>query len=146
MLLTRYIFTNEFTPYEQLFKISPHETCHFKKGDFLCDLGKPFTKIFYIVDGLTKVSVMHKNGEEKITGFWGKGGIYPLICTEHNFVLEYSIMQVAISDVTAFAFDVDVIRNMMHESTELCQEMVNHYCKFTNLLFFCATTQTYEPV
>jgi len=146
LLTTRYFFVNEFSPYEVLFNKYPHEECYFKKDDYLCKLNEPFTKIFYIKDGLTKVSVMHKNGDEKITGFWGRGGIYPLICTEQDFVLEYSIMQKAISDVKAIAFTTDTIRKMMDESPGLCREMVDHYCKFTNLLFFCATTQTYETV
>lgn len=137
---------NEFSPYEGFFNKYPHEVCYFKKDDYLCKLNEPFTKVFYIENGLTKVSVMHANGEEKITGFWGKGGIYPLICTEQDFALEYSIMQKAVSDVKTIAFTTETIRKMMADSPEICREMVDHYCKFTNLLFFCATTQTYEPV
>ncbi len=146
MLLTRYFFVNEFCQYESFFNTFEHEVCYFKKDDYLCHLSEPFSRVFYIESGLTKVSVMHENGAEKITGFWGRGGIYPLICSQQDFVLEYSIMLKALSDVKAKAFSVDTVRAMMMQNPQLCCDMLDHYGKFTNLLFFCATTQTYEAV
>jgi CRP-like cAMP-binding protein len=146
MLLTRYFFLKEFNKFETFFKEYPHKICNFNKNQYLCKPNQSLTNVYYIQHGLTKVSVIHENGEEKITGFWGKGGIYPLICTEQDFLLEHSILQKSLSEVTALSFSIDIIRQMMTDNPELCFEMVDHYCRFTNLLLFSSTTQTYESV
>jgi CRP-like cAMP-binding protein len=146
MLLTRYFFLNEFNKFENFFEKYPHKVCNFKKNQYLCKPNQSLTKIYYIQNGLTKVSVIHENGEEKIIGFWGKGGIYPLICSKQDFLLEHSILQKSLSEVTALSYSINTIRQMMTDNPDLCFEMIDHYCRFTNLLFFSSTTQTYESV
>lgn len=59
--------------------------------------------------------------------------MYPIITTKQDFFLEYSIVLQAMTEVTVLRYTTDVIRQIMKEVPEISYEMIDHYCKFTNL-------------
>lgn len=146
VLQTRYYFSHEFTRFLEIFKKYPHQKRKFKKNMYLSKANEVFDCNDYIVSGLVKVAVIHDSGEEKVIGYFGSGSIYPIICNEQKFLLEHSIVVKAINDVSTLRFLPQTIKEIMKDNPEISYEMIDHYCKFTNLLFFCATTQTYEDV
>lgn len=146
MLQTRYFFFDEFKRFLPIFRQYRHEIVSFKKGELLKKPSDLFKYNFYITEGLCKVSVLHASGDEKIIAYWGKGSIYPIICSEQSFILENSIVVTAMTDVETMRYDTETTKAMMREHPEISYEMIDHYCKFTNLLFFCTATQTYEDV
>ncbi len=146
MLQTRYFFREEFQKFFPIFAKYPHKKEHFHKGDQLKAPTDLFRNNYFIVNGFCKVSVIHDSGEEKVIGYWGNGSIYPIICNEQQFILENSIIVTAMSDMDTLCFDIETTKKIMTDHPEISFEMIDHYCKFTNLLFFCATTQTYEDI
>ncbi len=146
MLQTRYFFREEFQKFFPIFEKFPHEIVHFQKGEQIKAPTDLFRYNFFIVNGFCKVSVIHDSGEEKVIGYWGNGSIYPIICNEQKFILENSIVVTAMSEMKALRFNTDTTKKIMTQHPEISFEMIDHYCKFTNLLFFCATTQTYEDI
>ena len=72
--------------------------------------------------------------------------MYPIITTKQDFFLEYSIVLQAMTEVTVLRYTTDVIRQIMKEVPEISYEMIDHYCKFTNLFLYCITTQSFEPL
>lgn len=145
-MLTRYYYIDEFSKYSHIFREYPHEEQAFPKGSYLCPPGSELTKVFWVEEGLTKLSVAHETGEEKIFGFWGRGSIFPIICTEQKFNLEYSLLMQAVTDVKAMAFAPEVFKSILKEHSGVMYEVIDHYCRFCNMLLFNATTQSYEPV
>lgn len=146
VVLTRYYYIGEFTKYINIFKSYPHEENIFERGEYLCSPAFSLNRIFYIVDGLTKMSVSHDAGAEKIFGFWGSGSMFPIYCTEQKFNLEYSILMQAVTKVKTITFTGEVFKKILREHEEVTYEVVDHYCRFCNMLLFNATTQSYETV
>lgn len=146
MMLTRYFFIDEFSEFEEVLRSYPHIVEHFHSQTYLGDPGSTIKKVYYIVSGLTQVSVVHDSGEDKIFAFWGQGGIFPLICSEQDFYLEHSILQKAMSEVVTLSFSTEVFRQIMMEHPEIACECIDHYCRWSNLLLFNATTSAYETV
>ena len=146
MLQTRYYFTNEFNRFIPILEQYPHETVFFRKKDYLKPPGDIFRYNYLIIDGFCKVSVIHASGEEKIIGYWGPGSIYPIICTEQAFLLETSIVVTAMTPMTAWRYNTAVTKTYIYDHPDISYEMIDHYGKFTNLLFFCTAAQTYEDL
>lgn len=146
MLQTRYYFTNEFNDDLNILSEYEHDKIFFKKGDYLKKTSEKFNYNYLITKGFCKVSVVHDSGEEKIIGYWGGGSIYPIICSEQDFYLEDYIIVTAMSDMETLRYNTEVTRGLMENNPNISYKMIDHYCKFTNLLFFCATTQTYEDL
>lgn len=146
MLLTRYFFVGEFRYLLPVFMRYPHSTVTFCKDDYLSKPGDSFSKVYYITDGLARLSVLHDSGEDKIFGFWGHDSMYPIICKEQKFSLEYSILIKALTEVKAIAFSVETFKQILAENPEITYEVVDHYCRYSNLLLFHATTQSYENI
>ena len=146
MLQTRYFFQGEFTPYLDIFKTYAHRFVAFPKNDYLLAPANVMHHNYFITKGFCKVSVLHDSGEEKIIGYWGTNSIYPIITSEQQFLLEDSIIVTAMTDMETMEFTPETTRLIMKEHPEVSYEMIDHYCKFTNLLFFCTTTQTFEDL
>lgn len=68
-----------------------------------------------------------------MVGCWDHGSMYPIITTKQDFFLEYSIVLQAMTGVSVLRYTTDVIRQIMKEVPEISYEMIDHYCKFTNL-------------
>lgn len=146
MLQTRYYFTDEFTAFDSLLKAYRYRTVSFEKGALLKSPAEKFIYNYYVQKGFCKVSVVHDSGAEKVIGFWGPGSVYPIICAEQNFILEHSIVVTAISEMTTLAFGADETKKIMADHPQVAYEMIDHYCKFTNLLFFLTTAQTFDDI
>ena len=145
-MLTRYYYVGEFSQYMDTFKQYPHENVTFQKEEFLCSPSLALDKVFLIESGLTKLSVLHDAGENKIFGFWGEGSMFPIICTKQNFNLEYSIVMQAVTKVRVLTFSPETFKQILSEHDEITYETIDHYCRFCNMLLFNATTQSYESV
>lgn len=144
MLPTRYYFTNEFDPYiDDLYKYS-HSDIDFRKGMDLKKVSEKFLYSYLILEGFCKYSVYHSSGSEKVIGYWGPGSICPIVCTEQDFVLEYSLKITAITPMKTKRYDAKEIRKIIADHPKIAYEMIDHYGKYSNLLLFCLTTQTYE--
>lgn len=144
--LTRFFFTGEFQRYEDLFRSYPHTRETFDKGSYLCRPSEPLIKCYFITDGMTQMSVMHPSGKEMIFGFWGRGGIYPLVVSEQEFDLEYSIVLKTLTFVDTLAFDVPVMKAILEEHPDIAAEAIDHYARFTNSLIFSSLASTYDSV
>lgn len=146
MLQTRYYFEKEFIQFYKILSQYPYHLKRYHKGDYLVKAGDLFDFNHYILSGLIKVSVLHDSGDEKIIAYFGPHSIYPIIANEKPFILESSILVQALSDCETMAFTFATTRKIMTDHPEVSIAMIDHYCKFTNYLFFQETTQTYEPL
>ncbi|MGN1389697.1 MAG: Crp/Fnr family transcriptional regulator, partial [Bulleidia sp.] len=144
MLLTRYYFADEFTAFLPVLETYGHESCSFARDEYLCRFNQSLDKIYYIRSGMTRLSVLHDSGEEKLIGFWARGSMFPIICTEQKFNLEYSLLLKAETDVEAIVFRPDVFIRMLSENKDIMTETIDHYCRFCNMLLFSNVTQAYE--
>lgn len=145
-MLTRYYYIGEFSKYIDILKAYPHKEKIFQRGEYLCAPSSALKSIYFVEKGLTKLSVTHDSGEDKIFGFWGEGSIFPIICTEQKFNLEYSILMKAVTSVKTIVFTPEVFKKILHEHDAVTYEVVDHYCRFCNMLLFNTTAQSYESV
>ncbi len=146
MLRTRYFFVDEFSEFIEEFKKYDHEVVKFNRGDYVKGANENFQHIYLFLEGLCRISVLHDSGEERIIGYFGHGSLYPIIAKEQNFYLEYSILMEAATETTALKFDVETFKKMVGDNVKFTYEIINHYCKYTNLLLYNITSESYEPL
>lgn len=146
MLETRYFYIDEFTRFLDILKSYPHENVSVPKNGYLKGLDEKFRLNYLITKGMCKVSVSHDSGDERVIGYWGEGSMYPIIVTEQDFHLEHYITLKCLTGVTAMGFDTRTTRLIMKEHPEVAYEMIDHYCKYTNLFLYDVTTQAFEPL
>lgn len=146
MLQPRFFFTDEFTDVRKDFEGHPHFEYSVSRGDFIKAPADYMRYCYYIINGICRVSVMHDSGHEKVIGYWGKNSIYPIIVNEQRFYLENMIVSRAMTPMTLMRFTPDDMKQIMAKNPQVSYDMVDHYGRYTNLLKFEATTQTYENV
>ena len=141
--LPRYIYTENFSAFEDYFFDQPHRKKHFASGEALWQLGRGVEAIYYIRSGIAKVQLVHENGSRKLLYFVGKGSIYPG-CHQSGFKIEQSIEALAVSEIEALEFDRSVFLSMLAESTDLCLAELDMYAKFINLHLYESAHQDYN--
>ncbi len=145
-LLSRYFYIDEFSRFDQVLRTYRHTRKTFAKGEFICRPGEPLTKCYYIAGGMAEMSVVHPDGDKRIFGYWGRGGIYPLIVSEQRFNLEYAITLRAITPVDALAFDIDAMRDIVLSHPDVGAVCVEHYGRFVNTLLFGSLACSFDSV
>lgn len=128
--LPRLYFSGEFQPYEQLFRKTGYDM-KFAKGEYLCKPGDELDTVYYIVKGLANFSICLSDGNIFTPMYFGDGSMFPLICTEDGFALEFSIMFQACTDMEVIVLSIGQMRELL-TNHELACECVDHYCKFSN--------------
>lgn len=144
MLLTRYYFAGEFEPYLETFRSYAYRRRRIQRGEYLCTFAEPLDRVYYIVNGVTRLSVLHDNGEEKLFGFWAHDSIFPIICSMQDFHLEYSILLKAETNTEVLEFTVDTFTRILTDHNAIMVEVIDHYCRFCNMLLFSSATRDYE--
>lgn len=142
LLTPKYIWINQFTEFEPILRQhgSVREYAH---GEVLSGAGEVFPYAFYILSGLTKMSVLHEDGYEKTVYFGGQGSFNPLYSSPHKFKLEHdAICVTAITDVEALAIPQLEMMELMKENPALHLRVTDTYVQFVNLLLFDSVSQT----
>ncbi len=136
-----YYYTNTFSAYEDYFRNLPNVPRTFGKSEPLWELGKGLSHVYYIVSGLTKVSVVHEEGYEKLLYFVGSGFVYPG-CHLADYKIEQSFECTAITEVQALEFDRQVLHDAVFSRPTLAERMIEVYASWINLHIYESAHQT----
>lgn len=112
MLLPRYLFNNEFTRHEKAFRECGGEERLFSAGEFMCHPSKMLYDSYYIISGISKLSLLTDNAKELVIAFYGEGSIFPLITSQQEFTLEPHILLTATTKTKALAIPPQGMRMM----------------------------------
>lgn len=72
--------------------------------------------------------------------------MFPIVTSRQKFTLEYSIIATAVTEVVVSAFDINSTRNFMGDHPDISYAMIDHYCKYTNLFLYSATTEAFDSL
>lgn len=143
LIMNKYFFYDTFTKYEELFLQYSKATCEFAAGDVISAQGDTLTHGYYIKKGIMQVNIGHEIGREKALLFMGEGALFPLGVNEHRYKVEYSIVEKAFTDVTAYRLNYLDIRRIATENPQIAMAMLEHYCDVTSFLFHEIGNQAY---
>lgn len=143
MLMPRYVFSNDFLPFQDYFLASPHRVRHFHIGDRLWRAGAPHEEIHYILEGIEMHYALHENGHRKIISFHGAGTVFPGY-HQLDFKIERSLVTEALTEMTVLAFTRDQFKQMFESNASLAEAVVNWYAAYVNRLLFEAVHQEYN--
>lgn len=138
-----YIFTDDFSGFEEVFKAAPHRRVSFEKGDSLWASGQPFSPIYYILSGTAMTCIHHEEGRRKILSFHGRGTVFP-VYHANQFKIERSIVTQAPEEVEALEFTGAQFRGMMQENFSFTDAVIDWYASYVNLLLYETAHQEYN--
>lgn len=144
MLLTpAYIFSGDFSGFEEYFLSQPHLNRSFQRGDYLWKPDEPFGKIHYIREGIIQNFLEHDSGRKKIISFHGSGTVFPGYHRK-NYKIENSLVSVALFDTEVLEFTKEQFSRMFHSNPKLQDRVIDWYSSYSNLLLFEAAHQDYN--
>ncbi len=144
MLLTpAYIFSGDFSGFEEYFLSQPHLNRSFQRGDYLWKPDEPFGKIHYIREGTIQNFLQHDSGRKKIISFHGSGTVFPGYHRK-NYKIENSLVSVALFDTEVLEFTKEQFSRMFHSNPKLQDRVIDWYSSYSNLLLFEAAHQDYN--
>lgn len=144
MLLTpAYIFSGDFSGFEEYFLSQPHLNRSFQRGDYLWKPDEPFGKIHYIREGTIQNFLEHDSGRKKIISFHGSGTVFPGYHRK-NYKIENSLVSVALFDTEVLEFTKEQFSRMFHSNPKLQDRVIDWYSSYSNLLLFEAAHQDYN--
>lgn len=135
MLVPRYLYRGDFSPFRDLLAAQPHVERRFEPGGQLWRPGEYIERIYYIEQGIAKTSFVNEDGREKIVYFHGAGMVFPG-CHEARFTIELSLVTSAVTPVTAMEFSHEAFRRLVGQSPALGSAMLENYARYINVLIF----------
>lgn len=108
-------------------------TAHFGRNEVIFSVGDPADAMYLIELGRVKVSLLSKEGEEKIVGIYRKGEIAGEVCLCNRGPRENQA--VALETVKVTSFRVDVLLQVLKDNPKTI---------FSLLMVFCARIHDYQ--
>lgn len=143
MITPRYYFEEDFREYQHMLKEIKHTRELHRKGDIICGVDSSFSKIYYILKGSLRLSVLHGSGHEKIISFYGSGTIQPLYYPL-EFQLEKSLVYTCMNDVEVLVFSKADIGMLAKENNAFNTSLLEGMVKLVNLLICDMSSSLYD--
>lgn len=143
MLIPRYFFSHDFSPFAEYFMSQPHKKRTFHKGELLWKVGQPHDTIHYIVSGVEMNYADHESGRRKIISFHGAGTVFPGY-HQHQYKIERALVTQALTDMRVLEFTIPQFQTMFEQNTALSEQIVNWYSMYVNSLLFSSIHQEYN--
>lgn len=143
--MPKYFFSNDFKSYEDIF-IKHGVKCEFNKNDIISCQGDTLKNAFYIKKGIMQVSIGHEIGKEKIVSFMGEGSLFPVGINEHKYKMEYSMVEKAFTNVEAYKFKYEQLRDIVIKNPSIALSIIEHNCDFTSFLFYEIASLSYDSI
>lgn len=146
MRFPQYFFENHFSSFESLLH-DKGEECSLKKG-YKITVNNPDLYLYYIINGIFKLSLTHEEGAIKTVCFHGKNSILPYsLCrpTDNEYKIESDILTLtAITDVLAIRIIPKVFHKTMLENPNFHMAMTDYCIKHSNLFMFESINLSYN--
>lgn len=145
--LTMY-FEEHFTQFKDL--LLEHGERHLLKADTIITNDSDDLYLYYIENGLFKLSLMHEEGALKTVCFHGEGSICPYSLSRPNATNDYQIdvdffVISAITDVETIRIKPEVFHQLLLDNGQLGVTMIDYIIKHSNLFMSESVTISYDP-
>ena len=145
MILPRFHFVNDFTPFPELILAHGGVRENVPKGATLYEAhAQERTHSYYVESGVTKLTMINEEGTENILFFMGKGSIYPINRFSDTFSMEYFMHLTAVTDLTVIRFPSSQLVDMAQADRAFTEAIIDHYCRYCNLLLAKNLLNTYN--
>lgn len=143
MITPRYFFSEDFRLYENMLREINHSIEYYNKGDILCDVDSNFNKVYFILSGILRLSVLHDSGHEKTISFYGTGTIQPYYYPM-EFQLEKSLIYTAMNDVKVLVFSKSDIGKLANKDNDFNSSLLVGMVKLVNILICDMSSSLYD--
>ncbi len=134
MLYPRYYYRDDFKQFEPFLLTKKPDIHTFHSGAFLNGYVIGYDTIYYILQGVGKMSALHESGEHSILSYHGPGTMYPLIRCGEQFKLENNLFFQALTDMEVMVFSGKEIVAFMQENNEFSEQTVRLFNRYINML------------
>ncbi len=151
MIVSNFIHHQTFSKYKSLLEDSPHTKLSFPAKSTLPLYWTGTTEriVYYVNKGMLSLYISHESGKDKLVGFWGIGGMYPLIVSQHHSYLDEVTSIIARRNVEVYAYHINDIYNLFSSNPELWEIAISYYSFPRNDLFlrlpYTLLAVTYHP-
>lgn len=143
MLIPRYFFAGDFSPFYDYFLSCPHVRRSFPRGSMLWQTGEPHSAIHYIENGSALNFALHESGRRKLISFHGAGTVFPGY-HRRDFKIERALATQALCDMQVLEFTREQFSRMFAQNTALAEAVVSWYAAYVNRLLFETVHQEYN--
>lgn len=141
--MVKYFFDKDFAKFEKLFLEYGIKRI-FSSKEIISAQGDTLKYGFYIKKGIMQVAIGNEIGKEKTVAFIGEGGLFPIGINKHEYKMEYAMVERAFTDVIAYQLEYNILRELIINNTEMAIAALEHYCDFTNFLFYEVASLSYD--
>lgn len=141
--MVKYFFDKDFAKFEKLFLEYGIKRI-FSSKEIISAQGDTLKYAFYIKQGIMQVAIGNEIGKEKTVAFIGEGGLFPVGINKHEYKMEYAMVERAFTNVTAYQLEYNILRELIINNTEMAITALEHYCDFTNFMFYEVASLSYD--
>ena len=142
MILPRYYFEGDFSPFIQWVETCAIEKIRIPKGNEIKYINQ--VKAIYIKSGMVKLTIINESGDESVVMLAGQGTIYPVTCLEEQFTIEQYMKMKTIMDTEIIVFERAEIATMISKNVEFAYAAMNFNSKTINSLLTKNILGNYE--
>lgn len=139
-MTTSLVYKDDFLPYHSLFSKHCPPPLSLSKGSIICKKGISSKWMYYLEDGMVKISAGNYTGSEKIFAYLKSNSIFGLDCFHPEM---RSIVTIeAVTNVWVMPFTSETLRIMMAENKDFAYDLVAYYSKVMRQLCFDGENQS----
>ncbi len=135
MLVPRYMYKDDFSPFLGKLEELPHVERRFSRGEYLWRPGDLIERVHYIEEGVARTSFINEDGRAKVLFYHGAGMVFPG-CHESQFAIERSIVTEAMGPVRTLEFSRADFLALARADAAIGSAMFENYARYINLLIF----------
>ena len=135
MLVPRYLYKDDFSPFRDKLEELPHVERRFSRGEYLWRPGDLIERVHYIEEGVARTSFINEDGRAKVLFYHGAGMVFPG-CHESQFAIERSIVTEAMSPARTLEFSRAEFLALARADAAIGSAMFENYARYINLLIF----------
>lgn len=135
MLVPRYLYKGDFSPFFDDLLAQKHAEKTFARGEQLWRPGEFIERVYYIEEGIARTSFVNADGRQKALFYHGAGMVFPG-CHESQFAIERSLVTEAVRPVSALEFCRADFLDLTRRVPELGAAMFENYARYINVLIF----------
>ena len=135
-----FILEDCFRPYRELIQAHGGSPLRFEKGREITSGSARAQGLYFLLDGVVKVSVFNAQGYERILGYHKQNTFFAMDALRPEETL--LVTTTAVTNVSALSIPPETLHALMQDSVSFAEELVKYYGDVLRLMCYDAESQT----
>lgn len=142
--IPEFVLEDSLAGHREYVMSSIHERLHFEKGTRLSSGGEPSPKVYYLLEGLARASVVNIYGYERILGYHKRNSICCMDGLRKDAGVFVTVT--AMTEGEAVPLDLDMLTALMTGSATFARDVLLYYSDVLRLMCLDAESQSSNSV